>query len=233
MLKYVSSFGLSVGLDANTCIGLLRVADMYQMPDLFEVSVDLLRLLVSKDTIVDILHGLSLYRESVPIAAETFEEIMGWLRNDDNHALLEAVCTQSIPILRRSSPQVATSCVQTDGGDVAVNEQGKSDHSIDATAASRESASRDEDHRDDAPVQIFAEGIPEYVNSTDLHTASRELVGAVLDRATFLMSRLPQHSVDHAPSPSPETVIGDAAWGIEEVPAEINALEAAHVANLQ
>lgn len=63
--------------------------------------------------------------------------------------------------------------------------------------------------------------------------ASRELVGAVLDRATSLISRLPQHGLNDAPPPPARDRDRRSHGSIEEVLAEIDEVEAARVADSQ
>lgn len=101
VLQFLYRLGLPADTDAHTCIGLLQIGAMYEISGMFDVCVDLLRFMVRKDTVVDILQGLSWYREVMPIAADAFAEIMDWIRDDCVHGLLEAVCTQSPRVTQR------------------------------------------------------------------------------------------------------------------------------------
>ena len=229
MLEYIYSFGLPLDMDACTCIGLLQIAYMYQMSGMFEVGLDLLRFFVSKNTVVDILHGLAVYRESKPSVAHAFDEIKVWVRKDED--LFEAVCAQ----LPRSNVGCAdfplsssSSGTRTDGTDLNVDEQSKGDgcHQSTVEIVQEPSCPAGQDAED-------LSEIPEPTEPIDFQVVAREVVGTVLDTASSFISRLPQRSVDDSLPTLDENVIGGAPWDIEEVPAAIDEREAAHVADVQ
>jgi hypothetical protein len=110
LLRYIYAQEVSHDMDCETLLGLLRLADYYQLPGLLGLCAERLGPLLSEDTIPLVLEQLSLLSQTQNEIESIFFSVMESVRS--NTKLLMAVCKSA----RATTATVHHGCIPADPG---------------------------------------------------------------------------------------------------------------------